>query len=400
MPRDGALVGLDEENRFIPWLAKRDENRRRTQHHVARKAARKLAPHLDQLAARIFNRLDELKVSANIRCDCPASYSLIVPWLTDAINYPWLMLDSEHARTGILIDVDHPDARERALYLAAHFNLPMPTIVADPYTGRSHVFWSLATPVLITNGRAKPRRLFEVAGQLLAAAMGGTLLSHGALAKNPWGQATRLKGGLLHRDGPPATPAVWEAYEASGSPLCWVTHPGDLVGVELTAIVQALAVAEERFSDPTAVTSRRKQPAPSGVRTDGRNCAVFEVVRLWAYPLCERDEVAIRAEAAAVNRSLPNPMGEREAAGIARSIAKFMRERFGKGGYGRGKTANSETQAKRGRQSRASVAAKNREILLRAAEMLRKSGTKPTQRAVAKAAGLSIHTVRAHWVQL
>jgi hypothetical protein len=397
MPRDGALVDPSKGNLFIPWLAKRDAARRRAQHHVARRLANKIAPHLDGLAGRLFCRLDELRVSATIRCDCETRNSIIVPWLTDAIAYPWLMLDSQHARTVILLDVDHPDARERAEYLNRHCGLPMPTIAADPYTGRAHAFWLLATPVMITQGRAKPLGLFEIAGRMLARAMGAALLPHGALAKNPWGQATRLGGSLMHRDGPPATPAVWEAHRASGSPLVWVTTVGDLVGVELTRIITALEGDEGEWPDRTQDrqrTRKAKQAPPSKLAADSRNCLVFDLARYPIYRAEERVPSVIHDVVAGHNRTLPQPMDPDEVAGIARSITRYMQRKFRDR---EGRIGDPEWQAERGRKSRASVAAKNGRILQEAKESLVRSGTKPTQRAVALKTGLPLITVKRHW---
>jgi hypothetical protein len=327
MPRDGALVEPGN-NKFTPWLLEQDAKRRKAQIPAARRAAAKIAPHLDQLARRMFHWMDQPRCSQNIRCQVAAKYCTTFQWLGSAIVCPWLMLDSWNERTVILIDVDHADAQERAAVLVEHYGLPMPTIVADPYTGRAHVCWLLATPVLVetwkgSSPRAKPQALFEAVGHMLATAMGGTLMPYRALAKSPWGLTERLQGELMHREGQPATPAVWEAHEASGSPLVWVTYPGDLVGVELTDIVRALGgePGEDRSARKIKAASRRPELA-------GRHVELFDRLRLWAYPRREGNEAKLVVEARRINATLVPPLPDCDLRATARSIGKFVRWRY------------------------------------------------------------------------
>jgi hypothetical protein len=397
VPRDGGALFEPDKNGFAEWQARQD----RLQPRIARTRARKAAPHLDRLAEQLLPWLDRPLASPNIRCLTEQKYSVVTD-LGNALTMPWMMWDSWDCRTVIAVDADHPDALDRAAELSRRTGLPMPIVVADPYTGRSHVGWLLLTPVHVS-ARAKsgPLRLFEVAGQMLARAMGGSLMPHRALVKSPWGLATRLQGDLMHRDGGPGTPAVWEAYVASGSPLVWVTYPGDLRAVDLGEVIRALDGEHGEPADPPVVTPQAK-PARKPKRAvdaaedgeEGRNCYVFEVVRLWAQANHERDGRAIRDKTAEVNRSLPEPLSDREAAGVARSITRYRQRHFGSGEVAR------EWQAYRGRQARASVAAKNGATVQQAIEKLTKSGAKPTQAAVIEETGLSRSTVVRHWAQL
>jgi hypothetical protein len=405
MPRDGEALVKPGENRFAAWLARRD----RLQPKIARDRARRAAPHLDRLAGQILPWLDQPLASPNIRCHTERKYSIVMD-LGHAVTMPWMMLDSWGRRTVIAVDVDHPDALDRAAQLSRRTGLPMPTVVADPWTGRAHVVLLLLTPVHVSaRAKAGPLKLFEIAGRLLADALGGTLLPHKALLKNPWGLTVRLEGPLMHREGEPATPAVWDAYEVSGSSLVWVTYPGDLVSVDLTQITRTLGRAYGEPADPPVTRRRGKRVPRPQANCDpalGRTMALFDEVRFWAYANRERDEGRIQTKMREANHSLPEPIDDRRAAAVARSIAKFMRGRFGKGPYSGAKTVNpafpvdSATQADRGRKSRASVAAKNHEILSQALEKLTKSGIKPTQRALAKETGLTSRTIRNHGVQL
>jgi hypothetical protein len=210
----------------------------------------------------------------------------------------------------------------------------------------------------------------------------------------------------MHRDGPPATPAVWEAYRASNSPLCWVTTVGDGRGVDLGEIVTALRTdyGEDRelsypVGSPRVVRPRKpKREADAALDGDaGRNPFVFRVTRLWAKAAREQDWDAIQNKAAEVNRSLPDPMDDAETAGIARSIIRYRKRLNGLGG---GREADPTFQAYRGAKARAAVAAKTDETLLREAELVVKSGQKLTQRVLMERTGLSRPTVERHWAQL
>ena len=315
-----------------------------------------------------------------------------------------------HANT-IVIDIDDANGAAGVDELAAAYRLPRPVLIADPYSGRSHAVFRLASPVLVSGGgKMGPRFLLDLAGRMLAAALRGTVLPHRTLIKSPWGLELALIGARLRRTPTPATPAVWDAYEEFGSPLMWLTVPGDHHAFELREIIDALA-----GDFGAAVTSpaarrhfRRRRAEPSAL---GRNCALFDLTRWWAYDLAERDGGAIQGQAERVNAGFPNPLPANEVAATARSIARFMQAKYrggggvgGPGGGRRGRDREAggdlppdERKALAGRATAAARKTASADKIRAATEALQAKGERVTQAAVATLAGVSLLTVKRHW---
>jgi hypothetical protein len=218
--------------------------------------ARDTAPHLSALADFLVARLPRMPTaSPNIRVFTRVRYSDPTP-LSVAIHQPWMSFDSAQIRNVLTVDVDHRDGIDRAQEVARLYRLPRPTVVADPWSGRSHAFWVLHTPVCTSaSGRQGPQILADLACRLIAAAMGGAAMPAHSLLKSPWGLAERLQGSLMHRGPTPATPIVWEGHQAGDTDLMWHTAPGDFRTVELREIVAVLA---EEFGEEVAAPSTRR----------------------------------------------------------------------------------------------------------------------------------------------
>lgn len=293
--------------------------------------ARDTAPHLTDLAEMLIPRMPKRPTaSPNIRCITRIRHSDPLP-LAVAIHQPWMAMDSDTVRNVLAIDVDHADGITRADEVARAYRLPRPTVIADPWTGRSHAVWILTSPVCTgAAGRQGPQLLADLACRLLAAAMGGTPMPRHALIKSPWGLSERVTGTLMHRVGKPACQDIWEAYEQVANGLVWHTAPGELRAVELREVVAALAddYGEEATAKGTRRAFRRNRGEVSAI---GRNCALFDAVRYWAYDHAESDCSAIEAEARRINADFRPPLPGSEVAATARSIARFMCQRF-KGG--------------------------------------------------------------------
>ena len=326
--------------------------------------------------------------------------------LDEAITCPWIALNSKRRTLALCVDVDHADGPELIARLPT--GCPKPTLVIDPWSGRSHAILPLATPVLTGPGSRKlPIGLAKFAHALLAAALRGTALPFTSLVKCPTGLVGNLTGLRMLRGRVPATPLVWDAYVECHSGLMWVTQLGD-GAAQLNDVVNALLPEHERELPESAACRRwRKKRGEPSAR--GRNCMVFDLVRWWAYDDCEQDLDKVTAEATRVNGTLSNPLPDAEVNSIARSIAKFMRDkyvpRFGGGRRGRDREVNQSLDTK-GRQELAGrcsaaqrKAATNQRIVSAAVEM-RAANEKITQTAVARRLNLCERTVRGHWTSV
>lgn len=405
MPLDGATFELVTKGHCLAlplWHADRP-------HLIANTllAARQAAPHLASLAEHLLPRLPRRpKASQTIRAITRDRTS--APLLLDAaITCPWIALDSEAIANVIVVDIDHADGPDRVAHLAAAYGLPRPVLVIDPWSGRSHLIAMLRTPVRLgPDDLAAPQKLWQHAGQLLAAAVGGTLLPRGSLVKSPWGQTRYLIGARMRRTPRPAMPVLWQAYQDAATGLMWHTEAGDLRAYELREIVAALA---DDYVVPGGVgkTFCKRRPEPSA---RGRNCSLFDQVRWWAYDQAETDTGAITAEAARVNATLATPLPDNEVAATARSIARFMTGRFSprigansRRGRDRQAGAHLTPQGRRalaGQRSGAARAASTDTKIRRALERLRAAGQRITQAAIAAGAGISLRTVKGRWAGL
>ena len=81
--------------------------------------------------------------------------STLAPWsgplrLDEAITCPWIALNSRRRVNALCVDIDHPDGTEFVARLPVRCHRP--TLVIDPWSGRSHAILPLATPVLTGAG--------------------------------------------------------------------------------------------------------------------------------------------------------------------------------------------------------------------------------------------------------
>ncbi|WP_226363378.1 replication initiation protein, partial [Pseudonocardia sp. ICBG1142] len=150
--------------------------------------------------------------------------------------------------TFLIVDIDHPDALLRAL--SANGNHPMPNlIITNPFNGHAHAVWILATPVCRTE-YARRNVLAYAASVLegLRRAVDGDRRYSGLLVKNP----------------------------LAGSWATQYMHDHLWTLGELEAALQAGG-----HMPPKDWRQQRARKAdPCGL---GRNCTLFDGVRLWAY---------------------------------------------------------------------------------------------------------------------
>lgn len=391
----GSAPALD----MVPWHAARP-------HLLANALAEagRVAPHLMPLAARLLPRMPRRPLASQtiraITRDRASSPML----LDDAITCPWLAMDAEDARNVLAWDLDHDEALELCEDLARRGS-PVPDLMIDPWSGRAHAVLPLRTPVLYREGaRVGPQILADLAGRMMAAALRATFLPRRALLKSPWGLVKDLIGTRVLRGPRPAVPVLWDAYQAAATGLMWHTIPGT-GAAELRAVIAALAddFGEEAASPEARRHFRKRRPEPSAL---GRNCALFDLVRFWAYDHVERDGGRILDEALRINAGFFNPLPASEVAATARSIARFMVTRYrpravaNTDGPNRGRDADTKgadlrsRRAIAGRRSGAQNRADTDARIASAEVRLRAVGGPITLAAIAAEAGISDRTLR------
>jgi hypothetical protein len=244
----------------------------------------------------------------------------------------------------LLFDVDRPDAALRW----EDVGLPAPTWVArNPANGHAHLAYGLSVPVATSDAaRAAPLRLAAAIQAAYVAQLGADVHYTGLITKNP-----------LH----PAWQVTWH---------CRGEH--DLYALQDLADYVTLG----------------KKTAPKTLGALGRNCALFDALRLWAYkavrgyfkPGGMADwQAAVHAHARAHN-TFTAPLPEPEVRAIARSVAKWVWQRFSPAEF-------RARQGKRGRRKGEAV----RVALLPVVHQLRAEGM--SLRDVAAEVGVSYQTV-------
>ena len=244
----------------------------------------------------------------------------------------------------LLFDVDRADAALRW----EDVGLPAPTWVArNPANGHAHLAYGLAVPVATSDAaRAGPLRLAAAIQAAFTAQLGADVHYTGLITKNP-----------LH----PSWDVAWH---------CRGEH--DLYALH----------------DLAEFVTLGRKTAPESTGALGRNCALFDALRLWAYKAVRAYfkpggladwQAAVHAHARVHNR-FTVPLPESEVRAIARSVAKWVWQRF----------TPAEFRAKQGKRGRRKGEAV-RVAMLPVVHQLRAEGL--SLRAVAAEVGVSYQTV-------
>lgn len=233
----------------------------------------------------------------------------------------------------LVFDCDYVDA----LGKISSKNLPMPNIyISNPQNGHSHIFYGLTVPVVRTDAaRAAPLKYLAAIEYALCEALEADVGYSGLVAKNP-----------LHKHWR-TTVFVENSYELSQLAEC--------------------------------LTLPIKIPKKAQVQGAGRNCTIFETVKLIAYANVLKFKIESTKEAfdsfilgtcQSVNAGFPVCLDIREVQGIAKSISRWTWRHYTK------KWTDekfSEIQARRGKagglKSGTTRASKNEEKRATALQM-------------------------------
>jgi len=357
-------------------------------------------PLFGAFTAEVMPRLPRwVGASQTIRSTAPNKGSSRMR-LQEGVLMPWVCLNTSRFVNAIAVDIDHADARQRLAAIPAEIR---PTWMEDPCTGRAHAVLLLKNPVCIgEDGAPGPQKLLRLAHRLLAAALDATLIPYGCLIKSPWGKHENLIGTLLHRPSRTTTPAQSSSgTEVTGGRLLWRTH----VGAPPVALREVVSLLMPKWQGSLAKdqTASRGQAdrEPSSL---GRNCALFDRVRWWCYDGVIRDPGEISAYAHWVNSTFPVPLPRSEVTSIARSITRFMNERYDGGRRDRRRRmtfsaedlTTQQKQAEAGKRTAVLKQEKSRTLIVAALKGW-PDKTPLTQTALARATGLCERTIRRHW---
>ena len=431
LSRTSADDPLSSDKVYGPWHDEDPANYRRSH-----ECALRTAPHLKAVIASLLPFMPKfLRASCNLRTCSSQTWSGEYP-LHEAINQPWLQINHEKGTQALLFDIDHDEGLERILAMPDSIR---PHLVQDPLTLRSHAILVLKTPVP-TRGREAPKRLLWLLQQLMSAYLEATPLPHTALVKNPLGLGALMDGvpcrwveiaepGMkgwcrtlagnmrVPSPGRAGLPLLYEAHNRKGGPglwglgLAWHTTPGAL-GIEMREAVGWLkdqGVEVRKFVPPQA---RKGIIEPDLDSAPGRNCAIFDAARFYAYAHYWKDNYDLMGFACEANYALSDPLGEKELSRIVGSIEKWMRRHWrhrkphkdadeNKPGIRKGIMGLDETSLTLKEKQvlsadRTSALCRNRtDRKLREAVM----GLGPTftQKALAEASGVSLRTVKRRW---
>jgi hypothetical protein len=213
-----------------------------------------------------------------------------------ALTMPYVEANPLAVRSLIVTDHDGADAD----LIAALAGLPEPSYIAlNARTRAGHIVYALAAPVCLTDAaRRRPMNLLARIESGLTTVLGGDVAYGGRITKNPF-----------HQDHLP----LWG-------------DSGAVFGLhELAAALDGLGALPDYSPRQTLLNS-----------TIGRNCALFDLTRRWAYRAWprypERAEWEEVTHAYAMDRNLSvvadeftrGPLGDQEVTHLARSVARWV----------------------------------------------------------------------------
>ena len=233
-----------------------------------------------------------------------------------AILAKYIQFNQPHAMFWLGFDVD----RVGAAIDWSDRNAPAPTLtITNPNNGHAHLLYALKTSIRTApDGKMKPLRYAAAVENALRKKLEADSGYSGLICKNPNHSHWKI--------------AVWQPELYT---LDWLADSLDLN-----------AANDKEILDDYGL---------------GRNCALFDRTRKWAYrairqgwPEYDKWLIACYQRATMYNLQLDNPLMDREVMSIAKSIAKWTSSVFTKSSFELfvNKTHASEIQSKRGAKSK------------------------------------------------
>lgn len=215
---------------------------------------------------------------------------------TEALGKRYIEANPQAVSNLLVIDIDHDDALMRAIWNRQGW-LPN-VVVENTSNGHAHAVWALRTPVTRTEyARRKPLAFATAVTEGLRRSVDGDKGYSGLMTKNPEHDHWFAKWFTEHQ------------------------YSLDELSHHLT---------EANFMPP-ASWKRTRRRDPAGL---GRNCALFESARTWAYREVRHHwgdpsglATAIEFETHALNAEFSEPLPHSEARAVASSITRWITTR-------------------------------------------------------------------------
>ncbi|MCU4310396.1 plasmid replicase [Acinetobacter sp. ACNIH3] len=218
-------------------------------------------------------------------CSDDLGYGVIIRSKKTAIQMPYIQHNPPCLVTSLVFDVDRADA----FFAWADANLPEPTWISrNPENYHAHIGYMLASPVCTThNARQKVIEYLAKIQQAYTLALGADQGYVGLITKNPCHDA-------------------------------WETHISNKKPYELGYLADFVELKELK-TDLKEVTGF------------GRNCAMFDTVRKWAYKAIREYRgstfdtwsAKVLEHCISVNSAFLNPLPYSEVRATAKSIARY-----------------------------------------------------------------------------
>lgn len=290
-----------------------------------------------------------------------------------ALQHKYIQVNCPAVQFRIIIDIDRDIRSTAELHRwSDDYNAPQPNWTAiSPRTGHAHLSYEIEVPVARHDqARAAPLRLAAAIEDGLITKLGADLGYVGLICKNPHHPA-------------------------------WRTVVGRVLPYDLTELSDWVDLKKYKGKDAKV---------PEGAL--GRNCAMFDRLRLWAYgsvrdykgrvPL-EVWQAAVEAKATEFNHfhgsgfKDSDPLARSEIRATARSVAKWVWKNFGDG---KAHLDFIATQRHRSGLAAAAKRAKTEDAIRQAQAELISECELPTLRAVAKRIGKHHSGLVKHYAHL
>ena len=216
---------------------------------------------------------------------------------SEALERRYIQANPDVLSNLLVVDIDHPDAFLRAIN--ARSGWTPNAVVENRANGHAHAVWALSEPVTRTEyARRKPLAYAAAVVEGLRRSVEGDKAYSGLMTKNP-----------THTD--------WDAS--------WLTD-------RLYSLPELEARLRDAGDMPPPGWARSRRTNPVGL---GRNCAIFETARHWAYrrvrdcpdrtpASAEHLRRLIIAEVCDLNAGYTEPLPASESAAIAASIHRWI----------------------------------------------------------------------------
>lgn len=234
-----------------------------------------------------------------------------VEFTTYCANYrPYISMNNPEVerRDFLMVDCDHDGFDE----FPGSFPMPIVTVIT-PNTGRHHHIWKLKTSVL-TGQRARPapQRLLSAVERAFIGHLGGDEAYTNRLTKNPFFDPKTRMDDVELLKAPPNSP-----LRTGWRTIWWENaEPIDLKKASIWC------------DEEPVFRGNRKRERPDPRIGLGRNIAVFDYARHWAYDNWTGECSHVHDVAQAYNASFPIPLPNGEVTQTANSICQFMETRY------------------------------------------------------------------------